>query len=161
MKRTRTLNSFFLIPGRDLVKNLLAFFRFTETDACALLSAYGIHSLAVDRLQNTRSNEQKETGSPMQIREPISAPRSLKPAWTHRSNKPDQSPKDSPIPTNLDTALAEIAEEIDFDWQDSLLVESPRWDHKNFPGSFPVRRICRLRPAQAYWMNGRHNRKCE
>jgi hypothetical protein len=61
MKKTRLLNSFFLIPGRDIIKNFLAFFlTFTEADACTLLSAYGLHGLEVDRLQNNRSNEQKD-----------------------------------------------------------------------------------------------------
>ena len=62
MKKSRLLNSCFLIPGRDMVRNFLAFFlTFTEADACTLLSAYGLYGLEVDRLQNNRSNEQKET----------------------------------------------------------------------------------------------------
>jgi hypothetical protein len=35
----------------------LAFFRFTEADACTLISAYGLHALEENRLQNNRSNE--------------------------------------------------------------------------------------------------------
>jgi hypothetical protein len=57
MNKTRPLNSFFLIAGRDIVKTLLGFFRFTAADACTLLSAYGFHALELDRLQNNRSNE--------------------------------------------------------------------------------------------------------
>jgi hypothetical protein len=60
MKKTHFLSSFFLARGRGLVRSFLAFFRFTETDACTLLSAYGLHGLEVDRLQNDRANEQKE-----------------------------------------------------------------------------------------------------
>jgi hypothetical protein len=62
MKKLNLLNSFPLVPGRDIVKNFLAFFRFTEADACTLLSAYGLDILDVDRLQNNRSDEKKETG---------------------------------------------------------------------------------------------------
>jgi hypothetical protein len=62
MRKTDLLKSFFLIPGRDIVKNFLAFFRFTEADARTLLSAYGLDALDVDRLQNNRSDEQRETG---------------------------------------------------------------------------------------------------
>jgi hypothetical protein len=54
-------------------------FQFTEADAWTLLSVYGFHALEVDRLQNNRSNE------------------------------PDQSLKNLPLPADLDTALAEIA----------------------------------------------------
>jgi hypothetical protein len=62
MRKTNLLNSFFLIPGRDIVKNLLAFFRFTEADARTLLSAYGLDALDVDPQQNNRSDERRETG---------------------------------------------------------------------------------------------------
>ena len=79
MKKTRLIKSFFLISGRDIVKKFMAFFRFTEADACTLLSVYGVHALEVDRLQNNRLNE------------------------------PDQSPKGSSSPADLDTALVEIA----------------------------------------------------
>jgi len=52
----------FLISVRDIVRNFPAVFRgFTEQDACALLSAYGLYALEVARLQNDRVNEQKET----------------------------------------------------------------------------------------------------
>jgi hypothetical protein len=60
MKATRLLKSFFLISVRGIVRNLAAFFRFTEEDACALLSAYGFHALDADSLQNSRPNVQKE-----------------------------------------------------------------------------------------------------
>ena len=62
MKKTRLLNSFFLIPGRETVKNLAAFFRFTEADGFTSVSAYGLQVLKVDHLQNNPANEQKETG---------------------------------------------------------------------------------------------------
>jgi hypothetical protein len=61
MKTLRLLNSFFLSCLRSIVQDFLAFFRFSEADACALLSAYGLHALEVDRLQNNRPNEHKET----------------------------------------------------------------------------------------------------
>jgi hypothetical protein len=96
MKKTRLRNSYFLIPGRDIVKKFLAFFQFTEADACTLLSVYGVHALEVDRLQNNRSNE------------------------------PDQSLKDSPLPADLDTALVETAQGSVFDWPESLPVERVR-----------------------------------
>jgi hypothetical protein len=57
MIKTLLLNSFFSIPDRDIGKNFLAFFRFTEADACTLLFAYGLHALEENRLQNNRSNE--------------------------------------------------------------------------------------------------------
>jgi hypothetical protein len=66
MKTTRLLNSVFLISVRSIVRNFLLFFRFTEADACALLSAYGIHALEVDRLQNNRPDEQKETNGSLE-----------------------------------------------------------------------------------------------
>src|ERR1700676_4630010 len=62
MKKTRLLNSFVLARGRDLLRHFLAFFRFTETDACTLLSAYGLHGFEVNRLQNERAHEKKELG---------------------------------------------------------------------------------------------------
>jgi hypothetical protein len=62
MKKTRLLNSFFLIPGREIVKTLAAFFRFNEADGFILVSAYGLQVLKVDHLQNSPANEQKEAG---------------------------------------------------------------------------------------------------
>jgi hypothetical protein len=61
MKTTGLRNSLLLVAVRELVQDFLAFLRFTEADACALLSAHGFHAFEVDRLQNSR-NEQKETG---------------------------------------------------------------------------------------------------
>ncbi len=69
MNKTRPLNSFFLIPGRAIVKTFLGFCRFTAADASTLLSAYGFHAFELDRLQNNRLNGQKETDSSMQNRE--------------------------------------------------------------------------------------------
>jgi hypothetical protein len=62
MKKSNILNSFLLVSGRDIVKNSLAFCRFTEADARTLLCAYGLDIVVVDRLQNNRSDEEKETG---------------------------------------------------------------------------------------------------
>ena len=42
---------------------------------------------------------------------------------TQRSNEPDQSWKDSPMPSDLDIAFAETVEAVDFDWPESLAVE--------------------------------------
>ncbi len=61
MKTTRLLNPFFLISVRKIVHDFLAFFRFTEADAGALLSAFGLNALELDRLLNNHPNEQKET----------------------------------------------------------------------------------------------------
>jgi hypothetical protein len=61
MKRARLLGSCLLVSVRGIVQNFLAFFQFDEADACALLSAYGLHTFEVDRLQNDRPNESKET----------------------------------------------------------------------------------------------------
>ena len=56
----RLLNSRLSIFVRGIVQNLLAFFRFTEADALVLLSAYGLHALELDRLQNSRTDEPQE-----------------------------------------------------------------------------------------------------
>jgi|ERR1700756_4339444 hypothetical protein len=61
MKTTGLNNSFLLVSVRRIVRDFLAFFRFTEADACALLSAYGRYALEVDRLQKSRPIVQKET----------------------------------------------------------------------------------------------------
>jgi hypothetical protein len=58
------LNSVFLAHGRNLVRHFLAFFRFTETDARTLLSAYGLHGFEIDHLQNESADEQKEKAKP-------------------------------------------------------------------------------------------------
>jgi len=65
MKTTGLHNSLVLIAARELVQDFLAFFRFTEADACALLSAYGLYALEIDHQQNS-SNEQKETGGSLE-----------------------------------------------------------------------------------------------
>jgi hypothetical protein len=59
MKITHLVNSLFSISARII--DFLALFRFTEADACALLSAYGLNTLEVDRPQNNRPNEQRQT----------------------------------------------------------------------------------------------------
>jgi hypothetical protein len=61
MKKLNLLSSFLLVPGREIVKHFLAFFRFTEADARTLLCAYGVNILDLDRPQNNRSEEEKET----------------------------------------------------------------------------------------------------
>jgi hypothetical protein len=61
MKTTGLRNFFRLISVRSIVQDFLAFFRFTEADACTILSAYGLHALEVDRLKNERPNEEEET----------------------------------------------------------------------------------------------------
>lgn len=48
-----------LASVRNLVRNVLASFRGTEADACALLSVYGFYAFELDRLQDNRSIEQK------------------------------------------------------------------------------------------------------
>jgi hypothetical protein len=61
MKTTRLPDSFLLISFRRIVQDFLAFFRFTEADAIALLSAYGRYALEADRLQDNRPIVQKKT----------------------------------------------------------------------------------------------------
>jgi hypothetical protein len=63
MKTKCLRNSFLLISVRRIVQDFLALFRFTEADACALLSAYGLHALEVDRIQNSRNEEKETSGS--------------------------------------------------------------------------------------------------
>jgi hypothetical protein len=48
------------ISVRSILQKLKAFFRFTEDDAFALLSAYGLSVFEVNRLQDNRPNKQKE-----------------------------------------------------------------------------------------------------
>ena len=60
MKTTGLRNFFLLVFVRRIAQDFLAFFRFTEADACSILSAYGLHNLEVERLQNNRPNEQEE-----------------------------------------------------------------------------------------------------
>ena|SRR5215469_7366773 len=59
--KTTSLQNPFLTAVRELAEDLLAFFRFTEADARALLSAYGLYALEMDGLQKG-SKEQKEPG---------------------------------------------------------------------------------------------------
>jgi hypothetical protein len=61
MKTTGLLNAFPLIAVRRSIQDLLTFFRFTQAEAFALLSAYGLHALEQDRLQNDRPDKPKET----------------------------------------------------------------------------------------------------
>jgi hypothetical protein len=61
MKTTKLPDSFLLISFRRIVQDFLAFFRFTEADAIALLSAYGRYALEADRLQDNRPIVQKKT----------------------------------------------------------------------------------------------------
>jgi len=60
MKTTGLRNLFLLVFVQRIAQDFLALFRFTEADACSVLSAYGLHNLEVDRLQNNRPNEQEE-----------------------------------------------------------------------------------------------------
>jgi hypothetical protein len=48
-----------LASVRNLVRKVLASFRGTEADACALLAAYGFYAFELDRLQDNRSVERK------------------------------------------------------------------------------------------------------
>jgi hypothetical protein len=52
-----------LASVRNMVRNVLAFFRGTEADACALLSAYGLYALELDRLQDKRSIEERASSA--------------------------------------------------------------------------------------------------
>jgi hypothetical protein len=61
MKTTGRRNFLLLISVRSIVQDFLAFFRFTEADACTILSAYGLHAFEVDRLKNEGLSEQEKT----------------------------------------------------------------------------------------------------
>jgi hypothetical protein len=61
MKTTSRRNFLLSISVRSIVRDFLAFFRFTEADACTILSAYGLHAFEVDRLKNERLIEQEKT----------------------------------------------------------------------------------------------------
>ncbi len=50
----------FLFSVRRILQKLRAFFRFTEDDAFALLSAYGLCVFEANRLPDSGPNEQKE-----------------------------------------------------------------------------------------------------
>ena len=78
MKTTQFLNSGLFVSFRKMVKTCLAFLKFNATDACTLLSAYGLCAFEVDRLQADRSSGQEKEGggfegaSPRKrLREPI------------------------------------------------------------------------------------------
>jgi hypothetical protein len=62
MKTTGLRNFFLFISVGRIAQDFLTFFRFTEADAFSILSAYGLHILEVDRLQDNRLNEQEEKG---------------------------------------------------------------------------------------------------
>jgi len=50
-----------LVSIKSMLQKVLAFFRgFTEEDACALLSAYGLYALEVHRLQGDPPSTPKE-----------------------------------------------------------------------------------------------------
>jgi hypothetical protein len=50
----------FLVSVRSILQKLRAFFRFTEDDALALLSAHGLCVFEANRLLDDRPNEPKE-----------------------------------------------------------------------------------------------------
>jgi hypothetical protein len=48
---------------RGIARKVLAFFQgFTEADARALLSAYGLYEVEIDHLRQNRSNQRREIG---------------------------------------------------------------------------------------------------
>ena len=65
MKTICLFKSRLLISVGSIVQKFLAFFRLTEADASVLLSAYGLHVLALDRLQNDHRNEPKKASGGM------------------------------------------------------------------------------------------------
>src|ERR1700747_2758739 len=79
----------------------------------------------------------------------ISVPPTPKLWRTRRSNEPDQSWKDSPMPADLDLEFAETVEAVDFDWPESLAVERTQMGFKEMEVVFL--RWCRfgswLRPS--------------
>ena len=66
---TRCLSSFFSPFLQRLVQEFLALFRFTETDACAILSAYGFYPFEINPLQSDRP-KQAESASEGKDRPP-------------------------------------------------------------------------------------------
>ena len=56
---TRFLNSRLSICLQRVVEQLLGFFRFTETDAVTVLSAYGFNAFEIDRLPSERLAQAK------------------------------------------------------------------------------------------------------
>jgi hypothetical protein len=86
MKTRGFSDSSILTFVRRIVQDLLALFRFTETDASTLLSAYGLSFLEVDRLQYNRPNEQKERSGSLETvshRNPVSEPPAPIPIGVH------------------------------------------------------------------------------
>jgi hypothetical protein len=105
MKTTGLPNSSLFVSVRRKVQDFLAFFRFTEADACTILSAYGLHALEVDRLQNNRPIVQKKTNGSLgetshrkRIREPSEPmpigvhPDFTRGNWTTASRNPVSRP---------------------------------------------------------------------
>lgn len=101
-----------------LIRDFLAFFKPTDTDASVLLTAYGIHTIGLDQLQSCRSAEQTETARTSGIP-------------THR-----QSIADPPIPVPIGihsdiawmrrTVLRPERRDTDFPEKlDGLAVQSP------------------------------------
>jgi hypothetical protein len=86
MKTTGFSDSSILSSVRRIVEDFLALFRFTETDASTLLSAYGLSLLEVDRLQYNRPNEQRERGGSLDTVshcKPVSEPPAPIPIGVH------------------------------------------------------------------------------
>src|ERR1700678_448805 len=61
MKPAALRNFFLLSVLRKIERYFQTVFRFTEADAGCILSAYGLHGFEVDRLQNSRSDEEEAT----------------------------------------------------------------------------------------------------
>jgi hypothetical protein len=86
MKTTGLSNSFLFVFVRRIGQGFLAFFRLSEADACALLSAYGGYALEVDRPQNNPPIAQKEaSGKLVKASQPkgIGAPSGSLPIGVH------------------------------------------------------------------------------
>jgi len=60
------VSSFFSRFLQRIVQEFLALFRFTETDAYVILSAYGLHLFEIDRLQGNHP-EQAESASKRKV----------------------------------------------------------------------------------------------
>jgi hypothetical protein len=63
MKPVALRNSFFLSALLKIKRYFLAAFRFTEADAGCILLAYGLLGFEVDRLQNSRPDEEEAAGA--------------------------------------------------------------------------------------------------
>src|ERR1700733_8007970 len=64
MKTAWLLEARFLKALRSMVRGFVAFFQFTEADACVLLSAYGLNSFEIDRLQNSCPGQPENASEP-------------------------------------------------------------------------------------------------